>query len=307
MADIAALLPGLQAEVAVATAFAFLLVGLWVKMAFFPLHGWLPNAYCHAPTGVGVMVAPLMTKVTIYLMIRVMFSIFSPEYEFIQHAGVQSLIVWAAALAIFCASALALAQRDLRRMLTYILIAEVGYMVGGVWLANTQGLTGAILHIVNDALMTLCLFLAAAAIVYRTGSLGFDSLQGLYRRMPITMAAFTIGAFSMIGVPPTAGFFSKWYLLLGGIEANQWGYVAALLFSSLVNAVLFFRIIEIAYFRTGEAGHGHDHGHAAVRVEEAPLMMLAPLVLAALALIAVGFGTGPLVSGVIRLAVPGGF
>ena len=307
MADIASILPGLQETAALATAFAFILVGLWVKMALFPLHSWLPNAYSLAPSGASVMIAPLMTKVTVFLMIRVMFSIFSPEYEFIQHAGVQSLIVWAAALGIVCASALALAQRDLKRMLTYIIVAEVGYMVGGVWLANTQGMTGAILHIVNDALMTLCLFLAAAAIAYRTGSLGFDRLQGLYRRMPITMAAFTIGAFSMIGVPPPAGFFSKWYLLLGGIEANQWGYVAALLFSSLVNAVLFFRIIEIAYFRTGEVGHGHDHGHAGVRVEEAPMMMLAPLVLAALALIAVGFGSGPLVSGVIRLAVPGGF
>jgi multicomponent Na+:H+ antiporter subunit D len=307
MADIASILKGLQETAALATAFAFILVGLWVKMAFFPLHGWLPNAYSQAPSGAGVMIAPLMTKVTVFLMIRVMFSIFSPEYEFIQHAGVQSLIVWAAALGIICASALALAQRDLKRMLTYVIVAEVGYMVGGVWLANTQGMTGAILHIVNDALMTLCLFLAAAAIVYRTGSLEFDRLKGLYRRMPITMAAFTVGAFSMIGVPPTAGFFSKWYLILGGIEAGQWGYVAALLFSSMVNAVLFFRIIEIAYFRTGEAGHGHDHGHAAVRVEEAPMMMLAPLVLAALALIAVGFGSGPLVSGVIRLAIPGGF
>jgi multicomponent Na+:H+ antiporter subunit D len=274
-------------------------------MAFFPLHSWLPTAYTQAPSGASVMIAPLMTKVTVFLMIRVIFSIFTPTYAFFHHPGVQAGIVWAAALAIVCASALALAQRDLKRMLTYIIVAEVGYMVGGVWLANTQGMTGAILHIVNDALMTLCLFLAAAAIIYRTGSLGFDSLQGLYRRMPITMAAFTVGAFSMIGIPPTAGFFSKWYLLLGGIEASQWGYVAALVFSSLVNAVLFFRIIEIAYFRTGEAGHGH--GHAVVRVEEAPLMMLAPLVLAALALIAVGFGSGPLVNGVIRLAIPGGF
>jgi multicomponent Na+:H+ antiporter subunit D len=305
MADIARILQGLQETAALATAFAFILVGLWVKMAFFPLHSWLPTAYTQAPSGASVMIAPLMTKVTVFLMIRVIFSIFTPTYAFFHHPGVQAGIVWAAALAIVCASALALAQRDLKRMLTYIIVAEVGYMVGGVWLANTQGMTGAILHIVNDALMTLCLFLAAAAIIYRTGSLGFDSLQGLYRRMPITMAAFTVGAFSMIGIPPTAGFFSKWYLLLGGIEASQWGYVAALVFSSLVNAVLFFRIIEIAYFRTGEAGHGH--GHAVVRVEEAPLMMLAPLVLAALALIAVGFGSGPLVNGVIRLAIPGGF
>jgi len=307
MADIAHILQGLNETAALATAFAFIMVGLWVKMAFFPLHGWLPNAYSQAPSGAGVMIAPLMTKVTVFLMIRVMFSVFSPDYEFIRHAGVQSLIVGAAALAIVCASALALAQRDLKRMLTYIIVAEVGYMVGGVWLANSQGLTGAILHIVNDALMTLSLFLAATAIAYRTGSLEFDNLRGLYRRMPVTMAAFTLGAFSMIGVPPTCGFFSKWYLILGGIEAGQWAYVAALVFSSLVNAVLFFRIIEIAYFRTGEAVHGHGHGHVAIQVEEAPLTMLAPLVLATLALIAVGFGSGPLVSGVIRLAVPGGF
>jgi multicomponent Na+:H+ antiporter subunit D len=156
--------------------------------------------------------------------------------------------------------------------------------------------------------MTLCLFLAAAAIVHRTGSLEFDRLQGLYRKMPVTMAAFTVGAFSMIGVPPTCGFFSKWYLILGGIEAGQWGYVAALVFSSLVNAVLFFRLIEIAYFRPGEAAHEHhgEHEHGLLG-QEAPLRLLQPLVVTAIALIVVGFGTGPLVSGVIRLALPAGF
>ena len=301
MADIASLIAGLDAPTALATAFGFIMVGLWVKMAFFPLHGWLPNAYSLAPTGAALMIAPLMTKVTIYLMIRIIFAVFTPSYIFFQHAGVQSAIVWGAALAIICASSLALAQRNLARMLTYIIVAEVGYMVGGVWLANTQGMTGAILHIVNDALMTLCLFLAAAAIVYRTGSLKFESLQGLYRKMPVTMAAFTLGAFSMIGVPPTCGFFSKWYLLLGGIEAGQWGYVLALIFSSLVNAVLFFRIIEIAFFPRGERDQG------TLRMEEAPSMILKPLVLVAFALIAVGLGTGPLVDHVIRLAIPAGF
>ncbi len=306
MADIARILPGLEGQVAVATAFAFLLVGFWVKMAFFPLHGWLPNAYGHAPTPAAVVVAPLMTKVTVYLMIRVILSVFSPDYAFFQHAGVQGAIVWLAAGAIVCASALALAQRDLKRMLTYIIVAEVGYMVGGVWLANDQGLVGAVLHIVNDALMTLCMFLAVSAMVYRLGDVGFDKLTGLYRKMPVTMAAFTVGAFSMIGVPPTGGFFSKWYLILGGVEAGQWGYVAALLFSSLVNAVLFFRIIEIAYFRSGDE-HGHGHHPAPEPVVEAPLMILNPLVLSAIALIAVGLGSGPLVERVIRLIVPAGF
>ncbi|MGE4491247.1 MAG: proton-conducting transporter membrane subunit [Syntrophotalea sp.] len=303
MADIAGILPGLNAPAAVATAFAFLMVGLWVKMALFPLHVWLPNAYSQAPTGAGVMIAPLMTKVTVYLMIRVMFSIFSPGYEFIQHAGVQSLIVWAASLAILCASSLALAQRDLRRMLTYILVAEVAYMVGGVWLANGTGMTGAILHIVNDAMMTLCLFLAAAAILYRTGSLEFDRLHGLYRRMPLTMAAFTVGALSMIGVPPTCGFFSKWYLILGAVRAGHWEFMTALLISSLINAVLFFRIMELAYFQpvaglqaTTQQGSG-----------EAPLPMLSPLLISAIALLALGFGCGPLIENVIRLALPPGF
>jgi len=188
-------------------------------------------------------------------------------------------------------------------MLTYIIVAEVGYMVGGAWLANAQGLTGTILHIVNDALMTLCLFLAAAAISYRIGGLGLERMTGLYRKMPITMAAFTLGAFSMIGVPPTCGFFSKWYLILGGIEAGQYSFVVALVFSSLVNAVLFFRIIEIAYFRLD--GNGHDH--APVKVEEAPMMMLQPLVVVAILLLAVGFGTGPLIDHVIRFTLPGVF
>jgi len=300
MADIAGIVSTLPHGPALATAFAFVIVGLWVKMAFFPLHGWLPNAYSFAPTGAGLLLAPLMTKVTIYLMVRVVLNVFTPEYVFFSHRLVQSGIVWVAALAIICASSLALGQRDLRRMLTYIIIAEVGYMVGGFWLANTQGMTGAILHIFNDAVMTLCLFLAAAAIASRTGSLSFDNLRGLYRTMPITMAAFTLGAFSIIGVPPTCGFYSKWYLLLGAVQAEQWGFVVALLFSSLANAVIFFRIIELAYFQNTEEHH-HESDHSPVK--EAPLQMLAPLVVSAAALLIMGFGSGKIVE-VIRLVMP---
>ena len=304
MADIAGIVSTLPQGPALATAFAFVIVGLWIKMAFFPLHGWLPNAYSLAPTGAGLLLAPLMTKVTIYLMIRVILNLFTPNYVFYTHPLVQSGVVWAAAIAIVCASSLALAQRDLRRMLTYIIIAEVGYMVGGFWLANTQGMTGAILHIFNDAVMTLCLFLAAAAIASRTGSLSFDNLKGLYRTMPITMAAFTLAAFSIIGVPPTCGFFSKWYLLQGAVQAGQWGFLAALLFSSLINAILFFRIIELAYFNNGGThGHHDDHAEHHSEVKEAPVAMLAPLVLSAVALLVIGLSTGPIVD-VIKTVLP---
>ncbi|MDH3454939.1 MAG: proton-conducting transporter membrane subunit [Desulfuromonadales bacterium] len=301
MADIARIMPTLNAPAATATAIAFVLVGLWIKMAFFPLHSWLPNAYCHAPTGVGTMAAPLMTKVTVYLMVRVILSMYTPALVFANEA-ITSSVVWLASLAIICGSVLALGQKDLRRMLTYIIVAEVGYMVGGVFLANANGLTGSILHIVNDALMTLCLFLAVAAIIYRQGSVSLVSLQGIFHRMPITMAAFVLGAFAMIGVPPTCGFFSKWYLILGGIDAGRWEFVVALVVSSLINAVLFFRVIELAYF-----GSLSDTEHPASERHEAPWWMLKPLVMTAILLIVVGLSTGPLVNNVIRLMIPAGF
>ena len=304
MADIASILPTLNAPIATATALAFILVGLWIKMALFPLHGWLPNAYSHAPTGAGSMAAPLMTKVTVYLMVRIILSMYTPAFVF-SSTIVTNGVVWAAAIAIICGSALALGQKDLRRMLTYVIVAEVGYMVGGVFLANNNGLTGAVLHIVNDALMTLCLFLAVAAIVYRQGSVSLASLQGIYHRMPWTMAAFTLGAFSMIGVPPTCGFFSKWYLILGGIDAGHWGFVIALVASSLVNAVLFFRIIELGYF--GSLADGQHHEHSPDERRDAPAWMLSPLVFTAALLMVVGLSTGPLIDNIIRLIVPAGF
>jgi multicomponent Na+:H+ antiporter subunit D len=178
-------------------------------------------------------------------------------------------------------------------------------MVGGVFLANANGLTGAVLHIVNDSLMTLCLFLAVAAIIYRQGSVALASLQGIYHRMPFTMAAFTLGAFAMIGVPPTCGFYSKWYLILGGIDAGHWGFVIALVASSLINAILFFRIIELGYF--GSLADGQHHEHSPAERHDAPGWMLHPLAVTALLLLAVGFGTGPLVDNIIRLVVPAGF
>ncbi len=304
MADIARILPTLNAPVATTTSVAFVLVGLWIKMAFFPLHGWLPNAYSYAPTGAGTMVAPLMTKVTVYLMVRVILNVYTPELVF-TNDWITTGVMWAAAIAIICGSSLALGQKDLRHMLTYIIVAEVGYMVGGVFLANTDGMTGAILHIVNDALMTLCLFLVVAAIIYRQGSVALESLQGIFHRMPVTMAVFTLGAFAMIGVPPTCGFFSKWYLILGGIEAGHWEYVIALVASSLINVVLFFRILELAYF--GSLADGEHHEHSIAERHEAPWWMLKPMVVTAVLLIVVGLSTGPLVNNIIRLIVPAGF
>lgn len=303
MANLLTILPGLYSLNAIFIALLLILVGSWIKMAFFPMHSWLPNAYTYAPSAAGCLVAPLVTKVSVYIMIRLMLSVFSPLYVY-SIVGLSETIVWMAVIAIISGSILALAQTDFKKMLTYLIVAEVGYMVGGAWLASSTGLTGAILHIVNDALMTLCLFIFAGIVIYKKGGQQLQDLAGLYKKMPVTMAAFTVGALSMIGVPPTAGFFSKWYLILGAIDAGRYHFMAALLVSSLVNAILFFRIIEIAYF---EPKVDHHAGHTEKTViDEAPFSMLLPLIIVALCLIVIGLYSGDIVTNIIRHSVPAG-
>ncbi|WP_300667519.1 monovalent cation/H+ antiporter subunit D family protein [Desulfoluna sp.] len=303
MADIALLVPQLEGSGTLFLALIICMAGLFVKMALFPLHGWLPNAYSNAPSASAGLIAPLTTKVMIYAMVRVGLTVFTPAFTFARPL-LSEAIVWLAIAAIVSGSLLALMQRRLSRMFTYIIVAEVGYMVGGFWLGNKAGVTGATLHIINDAAMTLTLFMAVSAIIWKLGSDKFEDLQGLFGKMPFTMIGFVIAALAVIGIPPTCGFFSKWYLITGGINAGQWGFVAALLFSSLVNAVLFFRIFEIAFFEPFAEGHGH-HDHGPV-FNEAPVTMVAPLLIAALSLIALGLYTGDIVTKLIQLALPAG-
>lgn len=298
---------------AVAIAFLMILVGIWIKMAFFPLYGWLPNAYSYCPSSSACLLAPLVTKVSVYVMIRVMIGVFGLEWIF-AHLAWSPLVVWLAVIAILAGSVLALAQREIKKMLCYLIVAEVGYMVGGAWLADPDhwGLTGATYHILADAVMTLCLFLAAGIFSKQLGAFEIRDLEGLFKKMPLTCVGFVVGALAMIGVPPTCGFFSKFYLIRGGVESGHWEFVAALLISSLVNAVLFFRIFEVAFFgnRPAEAhAHGADEEHGTEAGEtgdptlsnppafgrEAPWTALFPLLAAAALIVLLGLFNGPVV------------
>jgi multicomponent Na+:H+ antiporter subunit D len=300
MADIASLLPRQYHSTAVLVAFIFCMVGIWIKMALFPLHVWLPNAYTYAPSGVSSLIAPLMTKVMAYVMIRLMLSVFTPAFVY-RTIALSDPMVWLASAAILAGAFMALAQRDLKRMLTYVIVSEIGYMVGGAWLGNRTGMIGAVLHIMNDALMTLCLFLAAGTIAYRKGELGWERLRGLFRTMPYTMAALVAGGLSVIGVPPTCGFFSKWYLIAGAIQAGHFGFMGALVLSSLISAVLFFRVVEIGFFEGNPSPQGKESPKGR---QEAPLEMLAPLLGVAAGLLVVGLFTGKIVNLVVQTALP---
>lgn len=301
MADLSRILPDLYHSKVVLIAFAFFIVGVSLKMALFPLHVWLPDAYTYAPSSVSALVAPLMTKVGAYVLIRIVFTVFKPSFS-IEVIPATVILSWMGAIAILFGCILALGQADLKRMLAYVLIAEVGYIVLGVGLANKAGLTGAILHILNDALMMACLFLVVGAILYKVGLRNIHQFKYLHRKMPITMGAFTVTALSVIGIPPTCGFFSKWYLVLGAIDANRWFFAAILLASSLLNAILFFRVIENVYFEPVDAQSGGDH--VDVSMDEAPLSMLIPILVVTAGILSLGILSGKIVTSIIQFAVP---
>ncbi len=322
MSDLSRLLPELYHSKVVLVAFAFFMVGVAIKIAFFPLHVWLPDAYTYAPSTVSALVSSTMTKVGAYVMIRIMFTIFKPYFS-IELLPVTTILGWVAAAAMIFGCILAIAQTDLKRMLSYIIIAEVGYIVMGVSVANRMGLTGAILHILNDAFMMACLFLVAGAIVYKIGTRNIYHFRHLHKKMPFTMATFTIAGLSVIGIPPTCGFFSKWYLVLGAINAQKWIFAGALLVSSLLNAVIFFRIIENIYlsphapvYPVGKPGSSflsngdyahHGGSHEGVVRDEAPLSMLVPIFIMAAGILVLGIYSGKIISHIIQFTIPEGF
>jgi multicomponent Na+:H+ antiporter subunit D len=195
--------------------------------------------------------------------------------------------------AMFIASLLAVFESDLKRMLAYSSLSQVGYITLGIALANVQGLTGAIVHLLNHAVMKTALFMALGAVVYRIGTVRLDDIAGIGRRMPLTMAAFVVGGMALVGVPGTAGFVSKWYLALGAFERGWWPLVFLILGSSLIAVVYVGRVVEAAWFR--------EPSEAVAKASDPPLSMLLPILLLAAATIYFGINTEAS-AGLARLA-----
>jgi len=304
--DLSRLLPELYHTRVILTAGALMLVGIALKMALFPLHAWLPEAYYEAPSTVSGVAAPLYTKVAGYLMIRIIYNLFDFHF-FTEIFPILEVLGWLAIIALLIGSLYAIAQTDLKKMLCYSVIAQVGYIVLGIALANRAGFSGAILTIINEVCTKSCIFLATGAIIYRLGDSRITSLGNLFRRMPITMLAFTVGVFSMIGIPPTMGFFSKLYLIFGCLEAGHWSFIAALLLSTILNVVYFFRVIKAACFEDPRPDYQRTEPYPEVAVEEAPASMLLPVVAAASAIVLTGLGSHWIILNIIRPIIPAGF
>jgi multicomponent Na+:H+ antiporter subunit D len=229
-----------------------------------------------------VFLAATATKVAVYLLLRYFFTVFGASVIFTDNPIPEILLILSLA-AMFGASIVAVFQDDVKRMLAYSSVGQIGYITLGIAIANLTGLTGGIVHLFNHALMKAALFMAIGAVFYRIGSVKLDDLAGIGKRMPITMGAFVIAGFSIIGVPGTVGFVSKWYLVLGAFEQGWWWLAFLIVASSLISVVYIGRIVEVVWFRPVSA--------AAKRAEEPPLSMLLPTLLLVAATVYFGIDT----------------
>ena len=281
MADVAARVAELPANRVVLAAFAFLVVGISLKAALFPLHVWLPGAYAYAPSVVTTILAATATKAAVYLLLRLVF-LFGPGFLFTE-LPLNEMLVGLALLGVLIGSATALFQSDVKRLLAYSSVAHVGYMLLGVGLGNAAGLTGGISHMFNHALAKGAAFAAIGCVVLRLGSSELDRLRGIGRRMPWTMGAFAVGGLSLVGIPLTAGFLGKWYLVTGALERGWWWVAAALVVSASLAGLYMWRIFERAYLEEPDAD--------SPALSEAPLSMLAPAWILAAASVYFGIET----------------
>ncbi len=279
MADLAERVPDLAHLRTVQVGLAFLLVGISLKLALFPLHLWLPNAYAFAPTAVTVFLASTATKVSVYVMIRLVYTVFGGT-PILGDAVIGNALMGLGILSMIAASLVAIFQDNVKRLLAYSSISQIGYMILGMSLGSVVGLAAGIVHIFNHALMKAALFMAVGCAASRTRVVTIDDLAGLGRQMPVTMGALVVGALSLIGVPLTVGFVTKWYLIQAALEKGLWPVALMVLVSGLLAVIYTWRLVEAAYFRPVPEGRGE--------VREAPLTMLVPLVILAAACVVFG-------------------
>lgn len=268
MADIAARVATLGDSRIVQAGFAFIVVGLGLKAAMFPLHGWLPGAYAYAPSLIAVFLSATATKAAIYLLARFAFSIFQPGSDFAHIFMMWILAPLGAAGAIVC-SLQAAFETDMRRMLAFSSVAQVGLILLGLAMGSLAAVSAGLLVLLAHALMKGALFMALGGAATTLKARRLADLAGAGRDAPFTMAAFTIAAASLMGVPLTFGFLAKWRLAEAAFQASQQWVVAIIAISSVLTLIYVGRMIEALFFRAAPAN--------VERTKEAPIGVLIPL------------------------------
>jgi len=263
-------------------AMCFLIVAFGIKMALFPFHGWQPSAYTHAETGTRPLITGVMGKIPALAMFRYLYCIYGTDFKyfrvFLIMIGIFSVC------GMLYGSICAMSQNDIRKILAYSSVAQIGYISLGFAVGTPVALAGSFLHMLGHAFMKGGLFFCTGAIRYKYGTFDINKFGRIYKKMPLTCGLLTVAALSMIGIPPTAGFFSKWYLALGAAGEHEWIYLAVLVISSLLNAVYFFKLIEKVFVQQrDETLEDKD-----VDGKKVPVTIIIPIVTCFLAILGIG-------------------
>ena len=297
MADLSQRVPELLTSKAIVGGLIFMFLGLGIKMALMPLHGWLPDAYTHAPEAISPFLASLVTKVALLAWVRIMFWVVGPDAE-IEHVPILFLLEELGAIAAVVGAFLALAQHEVKRMFAYGGISHIGLILIGVGIGNPTGFAGGVFYLINDAVMQAGLFFVAGAVIYQYGVRTIEDLWCLRGQAPWMTGALIIMAMSMVGFPPTGGFFGKWYIILGAIEARNYLAVAAVVISTVLTLAYFIKLFE-CIFRDRQSS-------PVMNPVEVPLSIKVSVGAVSAAIIMLGLFSDPIVGFLLDSALPTG-
>lgn len=281
MADLTQRVPELVASKAVIGGSVFMLIGLGIKMALMPLHGWLPDAYTYAPDAVSPLLASLVTKAALFAWVRILYWGVGTGSE-VEIAQILRLLWVLGALAAVVGAFVALIQQDVKRMFAYGGVSHIGLMLIGVGQGNQTGLAGAMFYLINDAVMQATLFVVAGAAIHQYGVRTMEELGRLRGRAPWMIGALIIVAMSMIGIPPTGGFFGKWYIILSALRGGNYLAVGAVMVSTLLTLAYFIRLFVRIF--------GEDQVSPSVQRVEAPLALRISVGTLSVGIVALGLG-----------------
>ena len=282
MADMAQRLGDVRGTRPVLAALAFLTVGISLKLALFPLHQWLPNAYAYAPSAVAAFLAGTATKVAVYVLLRFYYTVIGGTQVF-DKLHMQPMLLLLALAGMFIASTVAIFQADLKRLFAYSSLSQIGYIMLGLSFNSLTGLSACIVHLANHALAKSAIFMLLGGVAASMGGVSFRHIRGMGTVMPLTSLGIVIGGLSLVGVPGTAGFISKWLLVQAALQQGQWWLALLIVVSSLLSLAYVWRFVEAAYLQAPQ------HGQATRR--EAPLAMLLPAALLVAATVVFGIDT----------------
>ncbi|WP_125152393.1 complex I subunit 5 family protein [Clostridium rectalis] len=274
-------------------SYILMFIGFGVKAALVPFHSWLPNAMV-APTPVSALLhAVAVVKSGVFSLIRITFYVFGTE-AVKEVNGTKYLIVFVI-ISILMGSFLALHQENLKKRLAYSTISQLGYILLGILLLNKDSFIGGMMHLINHAVIKITLFFCVGAIMYTTHKTEINEIKGIGKQMPIIMWCFTISAISLIGIPPTNGFVSKWFLAQGGLTEGKAAFPAILLLSALLTAMYLLPVVTAAFFKKGD-------DKVVVLKKEAPKKMLIPIISITVITVILGLFPNPILAFVSKIA-----